>query len=366
MVRQAWRAAYAFGTTSAAIFLIALAIDSIGAETPADLTGGRTSAPRGNDEVARETRARELATKRMAREHYELARAATEDARTALVEVTRRLDSLRSELSRRSVRGLPGVSARGKARPAVESLPTAAQARLSQLEQSRGELMKRMTPEHPQIRQIDVQIADARREIAPVLRSHAQAEDAEASPSREVANRLQECEEAVARARELVAEQEARKREAWDHLLTDSGSELRKLEQASAITPVARSGGTAAPLRTSAVVWIGLAAGLMCASFVSFTHFRTGGMFDNVAQLESCLMLPVVGQLAGAPAHRARFSRIHLVSGIRLASEIVLACLVGWFAVLMAVDSPFAARFFADPWLTFAEGISRLRAVMGN
>jgi len=231
--------------------------------------------------------------------------------------------------------------------------------RLQDLRERRQEMLGQMTPEHPEIRDVEVTIHDVERRMKGT--PEFLASPAGAAPAAAGAIDYQ-------RERELIAAYEAahqRSLDAETAVREATGVERRAARRQSAARAQAYDHRVLSSSREAVTHWPILALvsslALVAGAAVAITGLRNTRTFISVEDVEASLRIPVIGVISNeglAIVHQPRASRI--LRGLVLLSEITLALFVFAVTALGIDNLTFLSDLLTDPVLGFAYGMERI------
>jgi hypothetical protein len=227
--------------------------------------------------------------------------------------------------------------------------------RLQDLRERRQEMLGQMTPEHPEIRDVEVTIHDVERRMKGTPEFLAAPADAAGAVDYQ-------------RERELIAAYEAvhqRSLDAETAVREATGVERRAARRQSAARAQAYDHRVLSSSRAAVTHWPILALvcslALVAGAAVAITGLRNTRTFISIEDVEASLRIPVIGVISNegpAMVHQPRASRI--LRGLVLMSEITMALFVFAVTALSIDNVTFLSDLLTDPVLGFAYGMQRL------
>jgi hypothetical protein len=368
----AWRRSriYLFTVTCLAVFLLGLIATQA---VPAWSFAPAAAAPSGDG-------ATDQASAHAAAE-YEAARLALEAARADAQAAHRALDGFIMERMQETAQRLHDVAAR-QASTAVATLPQVpnpqwkeVMLKLRETAARRQILSTRLTDQHPELIQLDQQIADLQTELAktpevkPLLEEDpatagefakqrlATVRQADADIQREQADQDAKqalLAQAVAAAEGLAEQRSQTERNFWQQLQVFNNQRLTT-EQATQMTQQ-QSGA----FQITTLALLGSLA-ITLAGIVVWLATPRNEWFTSVEQAQAELPVPIVG-IVSRPLSRQKKATVApaIVRWVQSGSELTLAAAVVAFLVAAFVDANFLAQFSSDPYHCLEQTVARV------
>jgi uncharacterized protein involved in exopolysaccharide biosynthesis len=255
--------------------------------------------------------------------------------------------------------------------PAVQPDPTLASLsqQMRDLTARRGVLLTRLTPQHPEMQQLEWQISELQKQIdalptktelseAPVPPASIHGEPVASHPwlSAEEADQYARLVKAVDEAQGQLDHALQHQRAAWDEQVRIAPAGAPAVLLAAVPT---RPDSSLRELILAGSAVLAVAAGLAMATFASGVR----PMFLSVAQAQAALPVPIVGAISTTELHKISARRGLVPLPFRFATFLCELSLALWLVAAISLslaDRQFGVRMLHDPASALSDAITQL------